>query len=95
MPGFPTKVRTGLSGERGLDFNVIRFAGGGVDRFLSGLLVLYRISAAEAAFASPRLPCVDAARALSNCGPEEICSPYCSMMLAALARSCRALFARP
>ena len=95
MPGFPTNVRTGLSGERGLDFNVIRFDGGVVARFLGGLLVLYRVSAAEAALDNPRFPCIDAARALSNCGPVRICSPYCSMMLAALARSCRALFARP
>ena len=66
MPGFSTKVRTGVSGERGLDFNVIRFAGGVVDRFLGGFLVLYRVSAAEAALDNPRFPCVDAARALSN-----------------------------
>ena len=95
MPGFPTKVRTGLSGERGLNFNVIRFAGGVVDRFLGGLLVLYRVSATEAALGSPRFPCVDAARALPKGGPVKICSPYCSMMLAASARNCRALFARP
>ena len=95
MPGFPTNVNTGLSGERGLDFYVLRFAGGVEDRFLGELLVLYLMSAAEAALDSPRFPCADAALARSNCGPVRICSPNCSMMLAALACNCRALCARP
>ena len=95
MPGFPTNVNTGLSGERGLNFNVIRFAGGVEDRFLGGLLALYLVSATEAVLDSPCLPCADAARALSTCGPVRICSSYCSMMLVALARSCLALLARP
>ena len=90
-----TNVSTGTHGKRGLDLKVIRFAGGVEDRFLGGLLVRHLVSAAEAALDNPRFPCADAALALSSCGPVRICSPNCSMMLAALARNCRALFARP
>ena len=94
-PRLPTNVSTGLPGERGLDFNVIRFAGGVEDRSLGGLLVRYLRSAAEAALDNPRCPYADAALALSSCGPVRICSQKSWMMLATLARNRRALFARP